>query len=210
MTQGEREGDLLLRYKMSFVGINKAGIDEVGKGSLFGPVFAGAVILSKSSAMNLIKEGLKDSKKLTPKFRQYLVPLIKKKSISWGIGQSSALEIDTLGIRIATELAMIRAIQKLKKKPKLIIVDGNLSIRLWKGNQISLTKGEDKSPAIAAASVIAKEERDRLIKILAKNFPKYGLETNVGYGTEIHRTAIRKLGASKLHRQTFLSNIITN
>ena len=186
-----------------------AGLDEVGKGSLFGPVFAAAVILNKESELYLIKTGLKDSKKLSTKKRTLLEPIIKKVAIGWSVGQASAREIDFLGIRLATEKAMIRAVHRLTLQPSYLLIDGKLPLRLWEGMQESLIKGEDKSPSIAAASVIAKVSRDSLIKRLAVKYPNYGLDTNVGYGTNFHRKQLIYLGASDLHRKTFLSKIQT-
>ncbi len=184
-----------------------AGIDEVGKGALFGPVFAGAVILDKYSASFLIKAGLKDSKKLSSKKRAALVPLIKERAISCALGQASAREIDMLGIRKATEKAMLRAVHRLKPQPVLLLIDGSLPLRLWEGHQKTLVKGEEKSAAIAAASVLAKVRRDELIKQLAKQYPFYGLETNAGYGTSFHRRALIQKGSTELHREKFLSKI---
>tara|TARA_B100000902_G_C27163644_1_gene840066 strand:+ start:309 stop:878 length:570 start_codon:yes stop_codon:yes gene_type:complete len=184
-----------------------AGVDEVGKGCLFGPVFAGAVILSKSHEKKLLSEGLKDSKKLSPRQRQNLVPLIKKNSTAWSIGQASAREIDNIGIREATEKAMLRALQKFSSPPDLILVDGILPIRLWQGKQKTQIRGESHFASIAAASVLAKESRDELIKRLARKYSFYGLEKNKGYGTEIHRRNLIKAGATKLHRKSFLSKL---
>ncbi len=184
-----------------------AGIDEVGKGSLFGPVFAGAVILSKANETELLSKGLKDSKKLSHNQRHNLVPLIKKNSIAWSIGQASAREIDSIGIRKATEKAMLRALEKFSSPPDLLLVDGILPIRLWSGKQKTQVRGESHFPSIAAASVLAKEARDELIKRLAHKFSIYGLEKNKGYGTEIHRKNLIKAGASKLHRKSFLSRL---
>jgi len=185
-----------------------AGVDEVGKGSLFGPVFAGAVILNKSNEYKLLSEGLKDSKKLTFRQRKILVPLIKKHSIRWGIGQASSREIDREGIRTATEKAMIRALQKFLSPPNLIIVDGILPIRLWLGKQKTQVKGESYFPAIAAASVLAKQARDELITRLAQHYSLYGLEKNKGYGTKMHRHCLIKEGPTQLHRKSFLSKLI--
>ncbi len=185
-----------------------AGVDEVGRGSLFGPVFAGAVILDLDSEKDLLDKGLKDSKLLSAKKRAHLVPLIKQKSKDWALGQASSSEIDSIGIRKATEKAMIRALKKLKQPFKLVLVDGILPISIWEGPQKTLVHGESQSTAIAAASVLAKETRDQLIKGLAKHFPNYGLETNVGYGTKLHREGLLALGPTPLHRQTFLSKII--
>ena len=187
-----------------------AGVDEVGKGSLFGPVFAGAVILSKANELKLLSKGLKDSKKLNSRQRNNLVPLIKENSIDWSLGQASAREIDTIGIRKATEKAMIRALEKFSSPPDLILVDGILPICLWPGKQETKVRGESHFPSIAAASVLAKEARDELIRRLASNYPLYGLEKNKGYGTEIHRCNLIKLGSSRLHRKSFLSKLKTD
>ena len=184
-----------------------AGVDEVGKGCLFGPVFAAAVILSKENEIELLNQGLKDSKKLSHRQRQNLVPLIKKNSVAWTIGQASAREIDVFGIRDATEKAMLRALEKFSSPPDLILVDGILPIRLWPGKQQTQVRGESHFASIAAASVLAKETRDELIKRLARKYNCYGLEKNKGYGTEVHRTSIIKSGASKLHRKSFLSKL---
>ena len=187
-----------------------AGVDEVGKGCLFGPVFAGAVILSKANETKLLSKGLRDSKKLSPHQRYNLVPLIKKNSIAWAIGQASAREIDVIGIRDATEKAMLRALEKFSSPPELILVDGILPIRLWPGKQKTQVRGESHFASIAAASVLAKETRDELIKRLASKYNCYGLEKNKGYGTEIHRTNLIKKGATKLHRKSFISRLKIN
>ncbi len=184
-----------------------AGVDEVGKGCLFGPVFAGAVILSKANELKLLHQGLKDSKKLNFRQRNHLVPLIKENSIAWSLGQASAREIDSVGIRMATEKAMLRALEKFKYPPELILVDGKLPIRLWQGKQQTQVRGESHFPSIAAASVLAKEARDALMKRLAYKYTPYGLEQNKGYGTEIHRTNLIKAGITKLHRKSFLSKL---
>ena len=184
-----------------------AGVDEVGKGCLFGPVFAGAVILDKKNELKLLSEGLKDSKKLNFRQRNHLVPLIKEHSIAWSLGQASAREIDRIGIRMATEKAMLRALEKFLSPPDLILVDGILPIRLWKGEQKTQVRGESHFPSIAAASVLAKEARDELMKRLACKYTFYGLEKNKGYGTEIHRTNLIEVGATILHRKSFLSKL---
>ena len=184
-----------------------AGVDEVGKGCLFGPVFAGAVILSKTNESKLLSQGLKDSKKLSQRKRYKLVPLIKENSIAWSLGQASAREIDRIGIREATEKAMVRALEKFSSPPDLILVDGILPIRPWSGKQKTQVRGESHFPSIAAASVLAKEARDELIKRLAPIYSFYGLEKNKGYGTEIHRANLIKEGATRLHRKSFLSRL---
>ena len=187
-----------------------AGVDEVGKGCLFGPVFAGAVILSKENASTLLSQGLKDSKKLSQRQRNNLVPLIKKNSVAWTIGQASAREIDVVGIRDATEKAMLRALEKFSSPPDLILVDGTLPIRFWPGKQKTQVRGESHFASIAAASVLAKETRDELIKRLARKYNCYELEKNKGYGTKIHRTNLIKEGATKLHRKSFISRLEIN
>jgi len=195
-----------MRTKKSLI----AGVDEVGKGCLFGPVFAGAVILSKDNELNLLCKGLKDSKELNYRQRNNLVPLIKNNSIAWSLGQASAREIDNIGIRNATEKAMVRALEKLLSPPELILVDGTLPIRMWPGKQLTKVRGESHFPSIAAASVLAKVARDELIQRLAHKYACYQLEKNKGYGTEIHRIKLIKEGATKLHRKTFLSKLAIN
>ena len=184
-----------------------AGVDEVGKGCLFGPVFAGAVILSKENETILLSLGLKDSKKLSHRKRRNLVPLIKKNSIAWSIGQASAREIDLIGIREATEKAIIRALEKFTSPPNLILVDGILPIRLWSGEQKTQIRGESHFASIAAASVLAKETRDDLMKRLSLKYNLYEIEKNKGDGTENHRKNLIKAGLTKLHRKTFLSRL---
>jgi ribonuclease HII len=181
-----------------------AGVDEVGRGCLFGPVFAAAVVLPASARLPLERAGLTDSKKLSPARRRRLVPRIRELALAWGIGQASAAEIDRLGIRAATERAMRRALQRLPAPPRLVLVDGNLPLRGWSGEQCAVVGGDGRCPAIAAASVIAKEERDELLVRLSPRFPGYGLERHKGYGTVQHREALRRLGPSRLHRFSFL------
>jgi ribonuclease HII len=187
-----------------------AGVDEVGRGALFGPVFAGAVVLPAQALDPLASAGLDDSKKLTPVRRASLVPLIRSLSIGWGLGQASAAEIDRLGIRPATELAMRRALQRLPAPPALVLVDGSLPLRGWDGAQQTLVGGDGRCAAIAAASVLAKQERDALVSRLALRFPGYGLERHAGYGTLRHREAIESLGPTPLHRRSFLRCLDTS
>ncbi len=184
---------------------NIAGVDEVGRGCLFGPVFASAVILKPRSEKKLLEAGLKDSKELSRKQRIYLIPIIRDSAKDFALGQASSHEIDLWGIRRATELAMLRALQKLTIAPELVLVDGILPLRLWEGPQKCFAKGDKLFPSISAASVLAKEARDELIRRLAKKYMNYGLETNVGYGTNAHRKALIEQGPTKLHRKSFLS-----
>ena len=189
-------------------GSSIAGVDEVGRGCLFGPVFAAAVVLDGDAADGLQAAGLTDSKKLTPRRRAALVPRIEECSLAWALGQASAREIDGVGIRGATELAMLRALQRLPARPELVLVDGNLPLRLWTGPQLTVVRGDSRSAAIAAASVIAKEARDALIRRLAARWPGYGLEKHVGYGTAQHREALLASGPTALHRRSFLTRLL--
>lgn len=184
------------------------GVDEVGRGCLFGPVFAAAVELDHGAARQLLEAGLTDSKKLTARRRERLVPMIETASMAWALGQASAREIDSLGIRPATELAMQRALQRIRQPPRLVLVDGSLPLRPWTGPQQTLIRGDSRSAAIAAASVIAKQARDALIVRLAKRFPGYGLERHVGYGTALHREALLQSGPTALHRRRFLKRLL--
>jgi len=177
---------------------NIAGVDEVGRGSLIGPVYASAVILKKNCDI----KKLKDSKKLTKKEREVLNKYIKKNSY-WSIASASRKEIEKLNILNASLLAMQRAIKKLKKKPGLILIDGN-HIPVMKNYNIKyVIKGDQKIPQISAASIIAKVSRDSLMKKISKNFLKYQWNKNCGYGTKVHIQAIRKFGITKHHRRTF-------
>ena len=175
-----------------------AGVDEVGRGSLIGPVYASAVILKKSINPKL----LKDSKSLSKKEREYLCTYIKKNS-TWSIGKASVKEIEKLNILQASLLAMKRAIKKLKRKPTHVLIDGNKTPELENYNLKSVIKGDKKIPSISAASIIAKVSRDKLIKNLSKKFNKYYWETNCGYGTKKHLSAIKKYGITIHHRKTF-------
>jgi len=175
-----------------------AGVDEVGRGSLIGPVYAAAVILNKSINRKL----LKDSKSLSKKKREELYSYIKKNSI-WAIGQSSVKEIEKLNILNASLLAMKRAIIKLRKKPSLVLIDGNKLPNLRNYKLEYVVKGDQKIPSISAASIIAKVSRDRFITKLSKRFDGYGWNTNSGYGTKEHLRAIKKFGITKYHRRTF-------
>ena len=183
-----------------------AGVDEVGRGSLVGPVFAATVIFKK----NVDKKKIKDSKKLSKNKRNLLEKYIKKNSI-WTIGSASLEEIDKLNILNASLLAMERSIKKLKSKPSLIMIDGN-KLPTMNGYKLkSIVKGDQKVPEISAASIIAKVSRDRLISKMSKRYEKYAWNKNSGYGTKQHLEAIRKLGVTKHHRKSFgpIHNILS-
>jgi len=183
-----------------------AGVDEVGRGSLIGPVYAAAVILNKK----INKTKLKDSKKLSKKNREILYSYIKKNSI-YAIGSASLNEIEKINILNASLLAMKRAIKRLKKKPTLVLIDGNKIPKINYYKIKNIIKGDEKIPEISAASIIAKVSRDRLITKLSKKFNKYLWDKNAGYGTRNHIKAIKKFGVTKHHRKTFqpIHNILS-
>ncbi len=175
-----------------------AGVDEVGRGSLIGPVYAAAVILKK----NINKKELKDSKKLNKTKREVLEKYIKKNS-TWAIGSASLKEVEKINILNASLLAMKRAVIKLKKKPKIVLIDGNKAPKIKNYIIKNIIKGDLKIPEISAASIIAKVSRDRLMNKFSKKFKKYKWDLNAGYGTKDHINAIKKYGVTKYHRKTF-------
>ena len=175
-----------------------AGVDEVGRGSLVGPVYAAAVILNKP----INKKILKDSKSLTKYKREILSKYIKKNSI-WAIGKASVKEIEKINILQASLLAMKRAIKKLKKKPTLVLIDGNRSPAIKNYKLKSIVKGDQKIPSISAASIIAKVTRDKMISALGEKFGGYYWDKNCGYGTKQHLKAIKNLGITSHHRKNF-------
>ncbi|UPM49070.1 ribonuclease HII [Synechococcus sp. A10-1-5-1] len=186
-----------------------AGVDEVGRGCWFGPVFAGAVVLSDPARETLAAAGLTDSKALSAKRRALLVPLIVELAEAWALGQASAQEIDGVGIRSATERAMLRALQRLgSPAPEHVLVDGNLPLRLWAGSQETVVRGDSAHLEIAAASVLAKQARDALLVRLSERYPGYGFERHAGYGTAQHRAAVLSLGPTVLHRHSFLRKVL--
>ena len=170
----------------------EVGLDEVGRGAVFGPVFSAVVVLTEKNRLILKQFGVKDSKKLTPKKRKLLLPKILLLSSDYGIGQSSAREIDKLGIRVATELSMIRALKKLKEKPSELIIDGPLLLRPWEGTQYNIVSGDSKFLAIASASIVAKVSRDNLMERLEKKYSGYLIFKNKGYGTKEHLSRIKE------------------
>jgi len=190
--------------------VSEVGIDEVGRGAVFGPVFSAVVVLTQKNQSTLKQIGVIDSKKLTSKKRKLLLPKILLLSSDYGIGQSSAGEIDKFGIRFATELSMMRALKKLKKTPSELIIDGPLLLRPWKGIQKNIVSGDSKFTSVASASIVAKVSRDNLMEKLNSKYPRYLLSRNKGYGTREHFEIIKKKGITNLHRKSFLkkSNLI--
>ena len=175
-----------------------AGVDEVGRGSLIGPVYAAAVILNKK----IVRRKLQDSKKISKTKREDLEKFIKKNSC-WAIGTASIKEIEETNILNASLLAMKRAIKKLKKKPNLTLIDGNKLPKVKNYKLKYVIKGDQKISEIAAASIIAKVARDRLIKKISKRYRGYFWDKNAGYGTNQHIKAIKKLGITIYHRKKF-------
>ena len=175
-----------------------AGVDEVGRGSLIGPVYAAAVILKKSINIKL----LKDSKSLKKSQREILSKYIKQNSI-WSIGRASVKEIEKINILHASLLAMKRAIIKLKKKPSLVLVDGNKLPEIENYNLKSVVKGDQKIPSISAASIIAKVTRDNLMNKFSHIFTKYKFAKNNGYPTKDHLNIVNNFGICSLHRKSF-------
>ena len=177
----------------------EAGCDEAGRGCLAGPVVAAAVIFPKSIRVS----GLDDSKKLSEKQRELLEPIILEKAIAWAIGSCSPLEIDKINILKASFLAMHRALDQLNTTIDYIIVDGNRFSSYKEISHTCIIKGDGKYLSIAAASVLAKNHRDRLMKALANEYPNYGWEQNKGYPTIAHRKAIAEFGPTAQHRLSF-------
>jgi ribonuclease HII len=187
-----------------YPGVNlTAGIDEVGRGCLFGPVVAAAVILTEAQGQSLWQQGLRDSKRLSLAQRLRLDQVIRTEAVQWRLGLASVAEIDRLNILQASLLAMHRAILKLNPPPIHCYIDGNRKIPGLTLPQTVIVGGDDCHPAIAAASVVAKVWRDQLIVRLAQRYPGYGLEHHKGYGTAQHRAALQTLGPTPQHRRSF-------
>ncbi len=180
-----------------------AGVDEVGRGPLAGPVVACAVIMPKG----LTIEGVNDSKKLSAKKREELYGIILEKAVAVGIGSASEKEIDEINILQATLSAMKTAIEKLDVKPEHILADAVTipGVDIW---QTAIIHGDAQSHSIACASIVAKVTRDRLMQELAKKYPEYGFDKNMGYGTAEHIAALKKHGACEIHRRTFIGNFV--
>lgn len=175
-----------------------AGVDEVGRGALCGPVVAGAAILGEG----FDTEGLDDSKRLTARQRERLAERIRAGARAWALGFAEVEEIDRFNILRATHLAMKRAIAALKVKPDLVLVDGRPVGGLGPQER-AIVKGDALSVSIAAASIVAKVARDGIMRECDTRYPGYGLARNAGYGSEGHRDALRRLGPSAIHRRSF-------
>ncbi|MBC7765849.1 MAG: ribonuclease HII [Hyphomonadaceae bacterium] len=183
-----------------------AGVDEVGRGPLAGRVYAAAVILPH----DVVFLGINDSKKLSEKKREALFIQITSQAISYAIGYATEQEIDTMNIRNATHLAMQRAVEGLKIKPDYLLIDGNECVKSIDIPQTALIKGDSLSISIAAASIIAKVTRDRLMQALHDTYPQYDFMQNKGYGTATHMQAILTHGLCPIHRRSFTGNFVGN
>lgn len=179
------------------------GIDEAGRGPLAGPVFAAAVILPENCSI----EGINDSKKLTPKKREELFDEIEAGAVAYGIGFATEEEVDQINILQATFLAMKRACDALKIRPDLALVDGNRMPALGVETR-TIIKGDALSASIAAASILAKVSRDRLLCKIDKIYPQYGFAKHKGYGTSLHVEMLKKYGPCPVHRKTFLKKVL--
>ena len=196
--------DFLLEDEINGVA---AGVDEAGRGPWAGPVAAGcAVFLSRDVDARLL-ENLNDSKKLSKKKREMLFDLLQKEAekgtMKLGIGLASAAEIDEINILNASFLAMERAIEKAGVQPALVLVDGNRMPRDFGWAVKTVIKGDGKSYSIAAASILAKVYRDRLMEEMARQYPGYGFEKNAGYGTKAHIEGLKKFGVTPEHRRSY-------
>lgn len=180
------------------------GVDEAGRGPLAGPVCAAAVILPEDCVI----EGLNDSKKLSEKKREELFPIIKEKAIAYAIAFGTVEEIEEVNILEATYLAMNRAIDSLEARADYALIDGNRVPRNIKIPCETVVKGDSKSLSIAAASVLAKVTRDRLMLDYDKEYPEYKFAAHKGYGTKAHYEAIAQHGVCPIHRLSFLKNVL--
>ncbi|MFM7471767.1 MAG: ribonuclease HII [Nodosilinea sp.] len=180
-----------------------AGIDEVGRGALFGPVVAAAVVLSAAAQEQLRGLGVADSKTLSPRHRENLVIPIHQLATGCALGLASVQEIQRLNILQATLLAMKRAVDRLAVRPALCLVDGNQAIPYLDIPQKLVIQGDRQHIEIAAASILAKVWRDRLMVRLDRRYPGYGLAQNKGYGSHYHRQALKTLGPCRQHRRSF-------
>lgn len=185
---------------------NIAGVDEVGRGCLAGPVYAAAVVLNLAKLFDLDNKTIlliRDSKTLSSKQRSKMLEVIHNISLSFAFGIASILEIEQLGIVGATFLAMRRALAQISCEVHLLLVDGRATLPEYSGAQQALIKGDSLSFSIAAASILAKEARDSFMREQSKEYQEYGFDEHVGYGTKKHLEAIHKYGICNLHRKNF-------
>jgi ribonuclease HII len=180
-----------------------AGIDEAGRGPLAGPVVSATVVFERKNIDKWLRFNIKDSKKLSEKQRKRLFKIIKEEAVEIKSSRVSEKVIDKINIRQATLLAMRRAFLRLKTPIDFVLIDGKDTLKKLPVNQKAIVSGDGKSVIIAAASVIAKETRDDIMRRYAKKYPEYGFERHKGYGTKLHRKMIKKYGPCKIHRKSF-------
>ncbi len=185
-------------FEVGYSGPALAGVDEVGRGPLAGDVVAAAVMLDPHRPI----EGLRDSKKLSASRREDLAQLIRERALAWSIASASVDEIDELNILQASLLAMHRAVQALHPQPEYVLVDGNRLPR-WHYASQAVVRGDDRVPAIAAASILAKVHRDSALIALEIQYPGYGFASHKGYPTPEHLQALQTLGVTPMHRRSF-------
>ena len=185
-------------FEVDYCDSELAGVDEVGRGPLAGDVVAAAVILDPKNPI----PGLRDSKKLTAAKREVMAALIQERALCWSVGRSSVAEIDDINILQASLLAMHRAVQGLARQPRYVLVDGN-RLPCWSYPSEPVVRGDDRVPAIAAASIIAKVQRDSEMQLLEQRYPGYGFAQHKGYPTAFHIQALHNLGVTPVHRRSF-------
>lgn len=181
-----------------------AGVDEVGRGPLAGPVVAAAVILPRDFDVL----GIDDSKKLSPKKREELFEVIKAKALAWAVGWVGPERIDEINILEATKEAMTQAGQGLSLQPDHVLIDGNFTVRALALPQTAIVKGDANSTSIAAASILAKVTRDRYMEEMDLVYPGYAFASNKGYGTKAHYDGLKAQGPTPIHRKTFISDYL--
>ena len=211
MTKAERQEKLKERLQVMLTHERRlwdsgrsliAGVDEVGRGPLAGPVVAAAVILPHDFDVL----GIDDSKKLSSKKREELAEVIKEKALAWSIGWVGPERIDEINILEATKEAMTQAVQGLSLQPDHVLIDGNFTVRALALPQTAIVKGDANSTSIAAASILAKVTRDRYMEEMDAVYPGYAFASNKGYGTKAHYDGLKAQGPTPIHRKSFISD----
>lgn len=213
MTKAERQEmlkerlDVMLRHERGLWSSGRsfiAGVDEVGRGPLAGPVVSAAVILPQD--FDLL--GVDDSKKLSPKKREELCEAIKEKALAWSVGWVGPERIDEINILEATKEAMAQAVNGLKIHPDHVLIDGNFTVKALALPQTAIVKGDANSTSIAAASILAKVTRDKYMEEMDAVYPGYAFASNKGYGTKAHYDGLKAQGPCPIHRRSFISDYL--